>query len=289
MSNNKNLDCNGKILDLTTPKVMGVINVTPDSFYEPSRLQTRELVLRRAVQMVEQGAAMIDIGGEATRPGVMGPVSVSCELERVIPMVEMLARELPVPISVDTSQAEVMREAIAAGAGFINDVRALRLPGALHAVAASDVPVCLMHMSYPDTTKAPVVNHSSHRDILGIVKTFLKERIDACLQAGISQERIVIDPGFGNGSFGKSTPQNYYLLAKLKTFLDFDKPLLVGLSCKTFVGDAIQRPVTERLAGSLALNTFSLLAGANIIRTHDVQASADAVKVLQAIAEEDDA
>ena len=278
--------CAGKPLDLRQPKVMGVINITPNAFYVASRCMQLEDIYPRAVAMVEAGAAIIDIGGESTSPGAKGPASLQEELDRVIPVVEYLAQQLPVPISVDTSQAQVMQEAISQGAGMINDVRALRLPGALAVVAQSDVPVCLMHMGYPDTATAPTVNTDTNQAILQQIKTFLQQRIDACIAAGIARERIIIDPGFGNGSFGKSTPQNLYLLKHLDAFRDFSLPILVGLSRKTFVGDVLNRPVEDRLAGSLALHVLSLLQGASLLRTHDVAATVDALKMIQAVFED---
>ncbi len=279
------LDCAGKCLNLRKPQVMGVINLTPDSFYAPSRLQQPDQIYQRALSMVTEGATIIDVGGEATGPGAQ-PVSLQQELDRVIPVVELLAQELSVPISVDTSQAQVMREAIAVGAGLINDVRALRLPGAMEVIAQSSVPVCLMHMAYPDITQAPAQVAGRH-DVLPSVIDFLQQRIAACEQAGIARQRLVLDPGFGNGSFGKSTAQNLHLLQQLSRLHVLGLPLLVGLSRKTFIGDVLHCPPDARLAGSIALHVFAWLQGASVIRTHDVRATVDALTVVQAVLEED--
>jgi dihydropteroate synthase len=285
-SSNQVLNCAGKLLVLGRAHVMGVINITPDSFYAPSRSMDLEEIYLRAKAMVEQGASIIDVGAETTRPGA-GLVSVQEELDRVIPTVELLARELTVPISVDTSQAQVIREAIAHGAGMINDVRGLRLPGALEAVANSDIPVCLMHMGYPDTTQAPTVNTDDDTGILAVVVEFLSQRVNACEQAGIARERLLLDPGLGNGSFGKSTAQNLYILNNLQVLHALGLPILVGLSRKTFIGDITNKPPAGRLAGSLACHVFAWLKGATFFRTHDVAETVDALKMLQAITKEE--
>ena len=280
------VDCRGKILDLSLPCVMGAINITPDSFFAESRCVHPEQVLARAQNMVAEGAAIIDLGAEATSPQVSARVSVAEEIQRLIPAVKLLAAELPVPISVDTSKPEVMAAAIEVGAGFINDVRALRAPGALAVAAQADVPVCLMHMTYLDPATAPRVNDSKDPTIINTVVGFLHERIDAAITAGIRWENILIDPGFGNGAFGKSTPQNYFLLQQLARFAEFNLPLLVGLWRKTFIGDVTGKGFSDRLSGSLAAAAYAAWQGVRLFRVHDVGATVDALKVISAIVKE---
>ncbi|MFZ1643810.1 MAG: dihydropteroate synthase [Candidatus Contendobacter sp.] len=258
------MDCAGKLLDLSRPTVMGVLNVTPDSFSDGGRYLQPTEALRRAETMVAEGAALIDVGGESTRPGAT-PVSVQEELDRVLPVVERLARELPVPISVDTSKPEIIREAARAGAGLINDVRALRLPGALEAAAASGLPVCLMHMRGEPATmqREPV-----YTDVAAEVHAFLAERVRVCENAGIARDRIVVDPGFG---FGKTLDHNLTLLRHLDRFTDLAAGVLVGISRKSMIGLLLNAPVGERLSGGLAAAVIAFWQGANIIRTHDVR------------------
>ena len=269
------LDCAGKILDLSRPAVMGVLNVTPDSFSDGGRYLRLADALRRAEVMVEEGAALIDVGGESTRPGAP-PVSVQEELDRVLPVVERLVRELPVPISVDTSKPEIIREAARAGAGLINDVRALRLPGALEATAASGLPVCLMHMrGEPATMQQEPV----YADVVAEVHAFLAERIRVCESAGIPRERILVDPGFG---FGKTLDHNLRLLRHLDRFTDLAAGVLVGISRKSMIGLLLNAPVDERLSGGLAAAVIALWQGANIIRAHDVRETVQALYVCAA-------
>ena len=269
------LDCAGKVLDLSRPAVMGVLNVTPDSFSDGGRYFQLAEALRRAEVMVEEGAALVDVGGESTRPGAP-PVSVQEELDRVLPVVERLARELPVPISVDTSKPEIIREAARAGAGLINDVRALRLPGALEAAAASGLPVCLMHMrGEPATMQQEPV----YADVVAEVYAFLAERVAVCERASISRERILVDPGFG---FGKTLDHNLRLLRHLDRFTDLAAGILVGMSRKSMIGALLNAPVDERLSGSLAAAVVALWQGAKIIRTHDVRETVQALCVCAA-------
>ena len=269
------LDCAGKILDLSRPAVMGVLNVTPDSFSDGGRYFQLADALRRAEVMVEEGAALIDVGGESTRPGAP-PVSVQEELDRVLPVVERLARELPVPISVDTSKPEIIREVARAGAGLINDVRALRLPGALEAAAASGLPVCLMHMrGEPATMQQEPV----YADVVAEVHAFLAERIRVCESAGIPRERILIDPGFG---FGKTLDHNLTLLRHLDRFTDLAAGVLVGISRKSMIGALLNAPVDKRLSGGLAAAVIAFWQGANIIRAHDVRETVQALCVCAA-------
>jgi len=268
-------------LDLSTPVVMGVLNVTPDSFSDGGRFAAPEDALARAREMAEAGAALLDIGGESTRPGAP-PVSVAEELARVLPAVERVAGLGRTPVSVDTSKPEVMAAAAAAGAEMINDVRALAAPGAMEAAAASGCAVCLMHMQGEPRTmqSAPVYD-----DVVEEVYTFLAERIEACLRAGIAPERLVADPGFG---FGKSLAHNLALMRQLGRFGALGVPVLVGVSRKSMIGALTGRPVAERLAGGLALTTLAVAAGARIIRSHDVAATLDAVKTTAAVLAADD-
>ncbi len=271
------LDCAGHTLDLTRPRVMGILNVTPDSFSDGGVYFDPERALEQAQRMVEQGAAIIDIGGESTRPGA-SPVSVEEELRRVVPLVEALSKALPVPISVDTSKPEVMRETVAAGAGMINDIMALRLPGALEAVAQLQVPVCLMHMQGEPRT----MQSAPHYDqVVSDVMRFLTDRVDACVLAGIPRERILLDPGFG---FGKTLQHNLDLLHELDRFLSLELPLLVGISRKSMIGALLgDRPVDGRLHGSLAAAVIATMKGAAVVRVHDVAETADALKVVAAV------
>lgn len=234
-----------------------------------------------AESMVSDGAAMIDIGAEPTNPGVHPVISLQEELDQVIPFIEALAARIAVPISVDTSKPEVMREAVLAGAGFINDVRALQYPGALEIAAQAQVPVCLMHMAFSHG-KPLDVSHTD-ADIVTTVANFLRARIEACVAAGIARDSIVIDPGIGGGSFGKDLPQNLNLLARLPELKTLNAPLLVGISRKSFIGELLNLPVEERLYGSLAAAVMAVNNGAAIIRAHDVRATVEAVKVAAAI------
>lgn len=274
------LDCAGKPLDLSRPRVMGILNVTPDSFSDGGRFIQRDRAVAQALRMVEEGAALIDVGGESTRPGA-ADVSVEEELERVIPVIDALADRLPVPISVDTSKPQVMREAVQAGAGLINDVRALREPGALEAAAEAKVPVCLMHMRGAPRAmqQAPV-----YQDVVGEVKTFLAERVEACLAVGITRERLLIDPGFG---FGKTLRHNLLLLRHLASFKELGLPVLVGVSRKSMIGAILDVPVEQRLYGSLGLAVFAALQGAVLLRAHDVGATVQALAACQAVLDVD--
>ncbi len=264
-----------KRLALSSPIVMGILNVTPDSFSDGGQYSSYELACQHADDMVAQGAGMIDIGGESTRPGA-AEVSLADELARVIPLVKYVAAHHDVWISVDTSKPEVMRQAVAAGAHLINDVRALMEPGALQAAAELQVPICLMHMQgEPKSMQFAPTYHN----VIEEVSAFLTERIEACLRAGIPRELLILDPGFG---FGKSLEHNYELLAKLDCFAQFDLPILIGLSRKSMIGNLLAKPTSERLAGSLAGAMIAAQKGAHIIRVHDVTETVDMLKVLQA-------
>ena len=270
------MNCNGKILDLGKPQVMGILNVTPDSFSDGGLFQQRNRAIDRAVQMEAEGAAIIDIGGESTRPG-SSPVSVQEELDRTLPVIEALADRLAVPISIDTSKPEVMVAAVQAGAGLINDVNALRSPGALEAAAKLDVPVCLMHMQgQPDTMqRAP-----AYQNVLEEVSRFLQERVKTCLDHGIGKQQILLDPGFG---FGKTLAHNLTLLRDLDQLQRLHFPLLVGLSRKSMLGTLTNREPEKRVAGSVAAGLLAVERGARVLRVHDVAETVDALKVWEAV------
>jgi dihydropteroate synthase len=264
------------VLDLAQPKVMGVLNVTPDSFSDGGRYAGLDAAVARAERMVEEGAAIVDVGGESTRPGA-SPVSADEEIRRVVPVIERLTSRIAVPVSVDTSKPEVMRAAVDAGAQMINDVRALRVPGALAAAAASGVAVCLMHMQgEPDSMQAA----PSYEDVIADVRSFLDARVAACLSAGIPRERICIDPGIG---FGKLLEHNLALLAGLSRIGEPSLPIVVGVSRKSLVGIITGRPPADRLAGSVAFAALAVSRGARMVRAHDVAATVDAVKVAAAL------
>ena len=270
------LTCGRHSVDLTEPVVMGVLNVTPDSFSDGGEFLDPDAARLQARRMAEAGATIIDVGGESTRPGA-GAVAPAEELDRVLPVVESLVAELDVPVSVDTSKPEVMREAIAAGASMINDVRALRAPGALAAVAGSQVAVCLMHMQGEPRTMQTAPRYD---DVVEDVHAFLSSRVRACESEGIGRDRIVLDPGFG---FGKTLEHNLALLAGLGEFTREGLPVLAGLSRKSLIGTLTGRPAAGRLAGSVALAALAVARGASIIRAHDVSETVDAVKVAGAL------
>ena len=268
--------CAGRILELDSAVVMGVLNVTPDSFYDGGRFADPAAALSQAQRMAEEGAAIIDIGGESTRPGAHSITSAQ-ELSRVLPVVERVAARVPALISIDTSNPELMRRAAAAGAHMINDVRALRVPEALQAAADSKLAICLVHMlgEPPDMQRAP-----HYDDVVAEVGTFLEERVRACVAAGIQRERLAVDPGFG---FGKSTAHNLQLLQRLEELARLGLPLVVGLSRKSLLAALTGREQEGRLAGSIALATLAVAHGARIVRAHDVAASVDAVRVASAL------
>lgn len=271
------LRCGRHLLELSTPVVMGVLNVTPDSFSDGGCHATRAAALAHAQRMAAEGAAIIDVGGESTRPGAR-PLPEAEELQRVLPVVEDLVARLAIPVSVDTRHAAVMSAALAAGASMINDVAALREPGALAVVAASDAAVCLMHMrGEPHGMQdAPV-----YADVTAEVHGFLRARVAACRAAGIGTGRLVVDPGFG---FGKTLAHNLELLRRLPELAADGVPVLAGLSRKSLVGQLTGRGVDARLPGSLALAVLAVLGGARIVRAHDVGATVDAVQVAAAFA-----
>jgi len=255
---------------------MGVLNVTPDSFSDGGQFADATAALGRARQMAEEGAAIIDVGGESTRPGAQ-PVSEQQELDRVLPVIERIRRELGCVISIDTMKPAVMRAACAAGAELINDVMALRAPGALEAARDTGAAACLMHMQGEPRTmqQAPV-----YADVVEDVRAFLAGRVAACIAAGIPRERLVVDPGFG---FGKTLNHNLALLAGIDVLADLGLPVLVGVSRKSMLGALLERPADQRVPGGLAAAVLAAWQGARIVRTHDVRATMDALKVTAAV------
>jgi dihydropteroate synthase len=270
------LRCGPHTLDLATPVVMGIVNVTPDSFSDGGRFLDTQRAIDHSLAMIAAGAGIVDVGGESTRPGAAA-VSEADEIRRVVPVIEALAARVAVPISVDTSKPGVIAAAVKAGATMINDVRALRDEGALRAAAGSSAAVCLMHMQgEPRTMQAD----PRYDDVVADVRGFLQSRIDACLAAGISRDRLVIDPGIG---FGKRVVHNLDLLAALPRLAALGVPLMIGVSRKSLFGELLGRPMEQRLAGGIAVATAAVLAGANIVRTHDVAETVDAVRVASAL------
>ena len=272
------LDCAGRVLKLDRTRVMGIVNVTPDSFSDGGAHASAEAAVAHGLALAAQGADILDVGGESTRPGA-APVPLEEELRRVVPVIERLARETALPVSVDTRKPEVMRAAVQAGAGMVNDVGALRGDGALETAAALGVPVVLMHMlGEPGSMQ----DDPRYDDVVAEVHRFLAERIFAAELAGIARKNIVVDPGFG---FGKTTGHNVLLLAGLERFAELGVPLLAGLSRKRSIGELTGRAVPgERVAGSLAAHLLAAQRGAAIVRVHDVAATVDALKVWEAVA-----
>ncbi|MBL4609782.1 MAG: dihydropteroate synthase [Pseudomonas sp.] len=270
------LPCGDRELDLSNAHVMGILNVTPDSFSDGGRFVHLDQAMRHVEQMLDEGATLIDVGGESTRPGA-DLVTPQQELDRVIPVVEAIRQRFDTVVSVDTSTPEVMRAAAAAGAGLINDVRALQRPGALDAAAATGLPVCLMHMQGDPQSMQQAPRYTS---VIEEVSAFLVERTAACARAGIGPERLLLDPGFG---FGKTLEHNLQLFAGMQRLLPEGLPLLVGVSRKSMIGQLLGRPVDQRLAGGLALATLAVRAGAKIIRVHDVAPTVDAVRMTEAV------
>lgn len=270
------LRCADKTVDLSAPLVMGVLNVTPDSFSDGGRYFSVAAAVEQGVRMAAEGAAFIDVGGESTRPGAAA-VDADEEARRVLPVIGRLRVLTPAVLSVDTSKPQVMRAAAAAGAGLINDVRALQAPEALAAAADSGCAVCLMHMQGEPRT----MQRSPHYDdVVGEIRRFLAGRVRACRDAGVAAERLVVDPGFG---FGKTLEHNLQLLRRLSEVVADGVPVLAGLSRKSMLGTLTDRPAGDRLAGSVALAVIAALAGARIIRAHDVAATVDALKVVSAL------
>jgi dihydropteroate synthase len=269
------LDCAGRVLPLDRPRIMGIVNITPDSFSDGGRHADTEAALAHALRLVDEGADLLDLGGESTRPGAE-PVDAATELARVIPVLERLLPRVALPIAVDTSKPEVMRAAIAAGAHMINDVNALRAEGALDAVAGSGVAVCVMHMQGAPRSMQQAPQYD---DVVAEVHRFLAERLFACEMAGIARKRLVVDPGFG---FGKTVEHNYRLLRQLARFADLGVPVLAGLSRKSMIGAATGNPVERRVVGSAVAAVLAAQEGARLLRVHDVAETREALAVWQA-------
>ncbi len=270
------LRCGSKVISLAQPCVMGVLNVTPDSFSDGGRFLDPAIAVDNAVRMAEEGAVIIDVGGESTRPGA-APVAVEEELRRVIPVIERLSPRIGVVISIDTRRPKVMRAALSAGAEMVNDVNALQDLDAMHAVANTDAAVCLMHMQGDPTS---MQESPEYGNVVIEVRDFLMARVAACEASGIARDRIAVDPGIG---FGKTLEHNLRLIAKLHDYIWLERPLVIGVSRKSTVGRITGRPVDGRLAGSIALATLAAWNGAAIIRAHDVAATVDAMKTVAAL------
>jgi dihydropteroate synthase len=276
MNLSMHLECGKFQLDLSVPRVMGIVNVTPDSFSDGGKFSATNLAVEHALKLVEEGADILDIGGESTRPNAI-PVSLQQELDRVIPVIEALISQVNIPLSIDTYKPQVMQSAIAAGASVVNDVRALQEDGALEAVANSSAGVCLMHMQ--GTLQTMQIN-PQYSDVVVEVKAFLAARLQACIHAGIETSRIVLDPGFG---FGKTREHNISLLQQLESFATLGQPILVGLSRKSVLGQMTGNDVDARLHASIAASVLSVMKGAKILRVHDVRATVEALKVVSSI------
>ncbi|PCH95252.1 MAG: dihydropteroate synthase [Gammaproteobacteria bacterium] len=273
---NKLIQPNEINLDLNQVQVMGILNVTPDSFSDGGQFSSFDNALAQVEFMIENGVDIIDIGGESTRPNAVA-VSEKNEIARVIPLLKAVKSRFDVKISIDTSKAVVMSEAITHGADLINDVRALQNDGCLDVVAQSDIPVCLMHMQGQPRT---MQEKPHYKDIINDILSFFRQRIDCCEQQGINKQRLILDPGFG---FGKTLEHNYQMLAQFSQFKSLGLPLLAGISRKSMLGDLLNRKVEQRLAGSLAAAIVAVQQGASIIRVHDVVESVDALKILKAV------
>ncbi|KFI10169.1 dihydropteroate synthase [Vibrio coralliilyticus] len=270
------ITANNKSLDLSTPQVMGILNVTPDSFSDGGKYNSLENAMIQAEKMINAGVSIIDIGGESTRPGAPD-VALEEELSRVIPVIKAIRERFDVWISIDTSKAEVMRQAIEAGADVINDVRALQEPGALEVAAESGLPVCLMHMQgQPRTMQA----NPHYDDLLKEVGEFLQERVQACEAKGMKKSQLILDPGFG---FGKTLEHNYHMLAHLEQFHQFGLPLLAGMSRKSMLFKLLDKAPAECVAASVSCATIAAMKGAQIIRVHDFEQTLDAVKIVSMV------
>jgi dihydropteroate synthase len=275
------LDCNGRALKLDRPRLCGILNLTDDSFSGDGLRDDADAAVAQGAAMVEAGADMLDVGAESTRPGAT-TVEAGNEIARIVPVIEMLARRVEVPISIDTSKPDVMRAAVAAGAGFINDVHALRREGALDAAAELKVPVCLMHMQGEPGTMQDAPHYD---DVVGEVHRFLAERVFACEMAGVDKRRVLVDPGFG---FGKTLEHNLALLRALDRFRDLAAGVFVGVSRKAMIGALTGRGAgADRAAGSAAAALVAVQRGAMVVRVHDVAATRDALAVWQAVHQED--
>lgn len=270
------LYANNKQLDLSVPQVMGIINVTPDSFSDGGKFNSVDSALEQAKKMIAAGATILDIGGESTRPGAPD-VELEEELNRVVPVIEAIRAHSQIWISIDTSKAEVMRQAVQAGADIINDVRALQEPGALEAAAEANVPVCLMHMQGQPRTMQSAPHYE---DILSDISQFLEERVRACESVGIAKEQLILDPGFG---FGKTLAHNYHLLAHLEQFHQLGLPLLAGMSRKSMIFKVLDKKPADCTVASVTCATIAAMKGAQILRVHDVDETIEAMKMVQMV------
>jgi dihydropteroate synthase len=274
--------CGNFQLDLSIPRVMGIVNVTPDSFSDGGKFTATNLAIEHALKLAEEGADILDIGGESTRPNAT-PVSLQQELDRVIPVIEALVKQLKqdkqvnIPISIDTYKPQVMQAAIAAGASMVNDVRALQEDGALEIVAKTNVGICLMHMQ---GTPQTMQQNPHYADVVNDVKAFLAARLQASVHAGVATSRILLDPGFG---FGKTREHNILLLQNLQSFATLGQPLLVGLSRKSVLGQVTGNDINARLYASIAASVLSAMKGAKMLRVHDVRATVEALKFVHAV------
>ena len=270
------LQFRGHSLDLSSPVVMGVLNTTPDSFSDGGRYPDPDAAVAKGQDLESGGAAIVDVGGESTRPGAAAVAAVD-EIDRIVPVIKALSAVLGVPVSADTSKPQVMEAAVAAGAQMINDVCALRAPGALGVAADLGVPVCIMHMQGEPRS---MQSNPRYDDVVEDVYAFLSERIEACLAAGIERQKIVLDPGFG---FGKTLEHNLTLMNHLERFLAAELPVMVGVSRKSMIGMVLDRPVGERLPGGLSLSAIAVYKGARILRSHDVRPTLDAISMAESV------
>lgn len=268
------ITANNKSLDLSRPHVMAILNVTPDSFSDGGKYNSIELALAQVDKMIKAGVSIVDVGGESTRPGAPD-VSLEEELRRVVPVIKAIREKYDVWISVDTSKAEVMRQAIDAGADLINDIRSLQEPGALEVAAEANLPICLMHMKGQPRTMQVDPHYD---DLMGDVSAFLEERIAACEAAGIDKSQLILDPGFG---FGKTIEHNYHMLAHLEKFHEFGLPILAGMSRKSMVFKLLDKPAAECTNASVVCATIAAMKGAQIIRVHDFEETIEAMKVVE--------
>ncbi|MGI3060872.1 dihydropteroate synthase [Vibrio alginolyticus] len=268
------ITANNKSLDLSRPHVMAILNVTPDSFSDGGKYNSIELALAQVDKMIKAGVSIVDVGGESTRPGAPD-VSLEEELRRVVPVIKAIREKYDVWISVDTSKAEVMRQAIEAGADLLNDIRSLQEPGALEVAAEANLPICLMHMKgQPGTMQVD----PHYDDLMGDVSAFLEERIAACEAAGIDKSQLILDPGFG---FGKTIEHNYHMLAHLEKFHEFGLPILAGMSRKSMIFKLLDKPAAECTNASVVCATIAAMKGAQIIRVHDFEETIEAMKVVE--------
>lgn len=268
------ITANNKSLDLSRPHVMAILNVTPDSFSDGGKYNSIELALAQVDKMIKAGVSIVDVGGESTRPGAPD-VSLEEELRRVVPVIKAIREKYDVWISVDTSKAEVMRQAVDAGADLINDIRSLQEPGALEVAAEANLPICLMHMKGQPRTMQVDPHYD---DLMGDVSAFLEERIAACEAAGIDKSQLILDPGFG---FGKTIEHNYHMLAHLEKFHEFGLPILAGMSRKSMIFKLLDKPAAECTNASVVCATIAAMKGAQIIRVHDFEETIEAMKVVE--------